>query len=115
MQVDDHLFPGSVSTIEELRARDLKVGAISNGNSNVEIIESLAPLFDFRVNPSICGHSKRTTHPYDHALKQSKVDLSSYSVCVTFDLKYFTSVSAFEAAACRGTRFALGAYVTMSD
>mmetsp|Transcript_926 Transcript_926/g.1962 ORF Transcript_926/g.1962 Transcript_926/m.1962 type:complete len:656 (+) Transcript_926:241-2208(+) len=79
----DHLAPRVVETLNDIRtniatscensANDIPVlmGAVTDGNSDPRIIESLAPYFDFCVNAESVGVSKPDRRVYLEAIRQA--------------------------------------------
>jgi FMN phosphatase YigB (HAD superfamily) len=63
------LYPGTIDMMARLKARGLRLCAITNGNCDVMLVEALAAHLDFCVNAERVGARKRTGKPYEAAFK----------------------------------------------
>ena len=61
------LFPGVVDALGKLRTAGVVLGAITNGNADVEAIPSLKGVFAFCVTAEGCGASKPSPVPFEAA------------------------------------------------
>ena len=65
--VRSHFFGDAAPTIEALRARGFKVGALTNGNCDVSRHGAVGSLFDFAVTAADAGAAKPSAAPFWHA------------------------------------------------
>lgn len=66
-------YPGAVPLLRRLRARGVRLVALTNGNCDIAQIPALEGVFEFCVNAEKVGARKRTGRPYLAAIKQAGV------------------------------------------
>lgn len=71
--VDALFFPGVLDLLGRLKARGVRLVAVTNGNCDIGQIGALAGVFDFCINAERVGARKRTGRPYTAAIKKAGV------------------------------------------
>jgi len=65
--IGPHLFPDAKPALAALRAANLPVGGLTNGNCDVRLHGDVSALFDFAVRALDAGASKPHAAPFWHA------------------------------------------------
>ncbi len=67
--VQDLLFPGAVELLQRLKAKGVRLCAVTNGNCDISRIAAFEGVFEFCINAEKVGARKRTGRPYVAAVK----------------------------------------------
>ena len=70
--VSDQLFPEALNVLAAIQRQGIQMGAVSNGNAEMQDIPCLRDYFDFAVHPGTAGAKKPDMAPFQQALHLSK-------------------------------------------
>ncbi|CAM9525454.1 unnamed protein product, partial [Discosporangium mesarthrocarpum] len=69
--VERHLLPGTLPALRELKARGVRLVAITNGNADTDCIDCLRDLFDFCIMAEKVGQRKPERGPFEAAVRRA--------------------------------------------
>lgn len=71
---EEHMFPGTLETMEKLSNAGMILGSITNGNADISALPSLRRFFAFAVTSEAIGEAKPARAPFEAAIRAAGLD-----------------------------------------